>query len=620
MSSLLTQRSGSNTATLSGPVKRLALLGSLLAMLIGAPAGSAAPPFSPCGDNGLLCATLSVPLDYSGATSEQVPLYVEELPAVGTPRGVMIMLAGGPGQASAETFNLGLKAAYWRSFFPGYTLVAYDDRGTGKSGPLNCPVARTIEECGSAIPGRAFYTTRDHAEDIESVRAALGADKVAIWGVSYGTKHAAAYALAHPGHVERLLLDSEVLPDGDLIDPASLRTIPASISRICTNNACPGIAPGVGDRFVTLANKLEANPVSASIPFGPTLAPFQVKLDGEALLSLAFESDLSSAVSSQLPSAIDAALAGWMLPLQRLVFLDTVSNTGAAANDVNIVLLLATNCGDGPFPWGPYDSSEARRAALDAAIAALPPGSTGPFGSWALQSLRPWICLDWPSPSGGATLSPGPLPNVPLLVLSGDRDIRTPTSAAAAITARFPQGRLLVVPGAGHSVLNHSDCAAAAVRGWLNGRTPPTTCTRFSLYVPPVGLWRRSVAATPPAARVPGLAGRTLAALVQTLHDAEDVWYLTRDTEQTTSGVAGGRMTTDPKGVLRLQAYSSVGGLALTGDIILKMDPYGDPVRPLTTTYGVLKVTGSGAARGTVRLSGNRLTGTLGRRRVSAGF
>jgi pimeloyl-ACP methyl ester carboxylesterase len=599
-------------------VKRLALLGSLLAVLVGAPAGSAATPFAPCGDNGLLCATLGVPLDYSGATPGQVPLYVEELPAVGTPRGVMVMLAGGPGQASADTFKLGQKAAYWRAFFPGYTLVAYDDRGTGKSGPLGCATARTVPQCGEAITTRAFYTTREHAEDIESVRAALGVDKLAVWGVSYGTRHAIAYAVAHPGHVERLLLDSAILPDRDLVDPASLRTIPASVTRICTNNPCPGITPGIGDRFVRLANQLEASPVKASVPFGPGLAPFDVELDGEALVSLGYESDLSSAISSQLPAAVDAALAGSFRPLERLVFLDAVFNR--SSNDVNIALLLTTNCGDGPFPWGPNDPPASRRSALTAAIAALPPGAAGPFGSWALQTLLPWTCVDWPAPSGGAVLGPGPPPDVPVLVLAGDRDIRTPTSGAVAVASRFPHGRILVVPGAGHSVLNHSPCAATAVRAWLNGATPPGVCTRFSLYVPPVGLWRRSVAATPPLARVPGLTGRTLATLLQTIHDAEDVWSLTRHTEQPTLGLVAGVLTPDPNGVIRLKGYSSVPGLTLTGNLVLKMDPYGDPVMPLTAQFGLLTVGGPGAARGRVRLSENGLTATLGRRVVSATF
>ena len=175
-----------------------------------------------------------------------------------------------------------------------------------------------------------------------------------------------------------------------------------------------------------------------------------------------------------------------MLPLERLAFLDQVNNT-ASASDVNIVLLLTTNCGDGPFPWDPNATPDVRQAALDAAVAALPAGSAGPFGSWALQSLLPFLCVSWPSPSGGAVYSAGPLPDVPVLVLSGDRDIRTPTDAARAVAARFRQGHVLVVPGAGHSVLNHSACAANAVRGWLNGATPPAVCTKFSLYVPPLG-------------------------------------------------------------------------------------------------------------------------------------
>jgi len=476
-----------------------------------------------------------------------------------------------------------------------------------------------IAACGSAITTRAYYTTPEHGEDIESVRLALGVDKVAVWGVSYGTKHAVAYALAHPTHVERLLLDSEVLPDKDTIDPLSLRVVPASVNGICANNPCAGIPPGAGDRLVQLANQLQAHPVTASISFGPTLAPFQVNLDGQALLSLAYESDLSSAVSSQLPAAVDAALAGWMLPLERLAFLDQVNNT-ASAGDVNIVLLLTTNCGDGPFPWDPNATPDVRQAALDAAVAALPAGSAGPFGSWALQSLLPFLCVSWPSPSGGAVYGAGPLPDVPVLVLTGDRDIRTPTDAARAVAARFRQGHVLVVPGAGHSVLNHSACAANAVRGWLNGATPPTVCTKFSLYVPPLGAWRKSVAATPPVARVPGLAGKTLAALLQTIHDAEDNWLLTRHSQETTSGLAGGRLTPDPGGVIRLQGYSSVGGLTLSGNIVLKMDPYGDPVVPLTVQYALLSVGGPGAAHGRIRLSGNQLTGTLARRAVKSRF
>ena len=52
----------------------------------------------------------------------------------------------------------------------------------------------------------------------------------------------------------------------------------------------------------------------------------------------------------------------------------------------------------------------------------------------------------------------------------------------------------------------------------------------------------------------------------------------------------------------------------------MKIDPYGDPVVPLSVGYAQLTVGGRSAARGRVSLSGNRLTGTLAKRKVAATF
>ncbi len=233
----------------------------------------------------------------------------------------------------------------------------------------------------------------------------------------------------------------------------------------------------------------------------------------------------------------------------------------------------------------------------------------------------PTGCAFWPSPSGGAALGAGPLPDVPTLVLSGDRDIRTPTSGAVQIASQFPQGHVLLVPGSGHAVLERSACVAAAVRGWLDGATPPASCPRIGIGVPPLARWRRTVAATPPAAHVPGLPGRTLAALVQTLHDAEDAWLLARQTTTTVNGLVGGELVPDSVKTLRLERYSSVGGLAVSGTILLRLDPStGQPVVPLAAAVGTLTLAGTGASHGIVTLAGNRLTGTIGGRKVSAAF
>src|SRR5207244_4111006 len=111
-------------------------------------------------------------------------------------------------------------------------------------------------------PNRVFYTTHDHAEDIESVRLAVGADKLALFGGSYGTKQAVAYALAHPDRVERLVLDSEVLPEGDPLATLSLRTIPVAIASICSGGACRSISRSPARDFATLANRLEEHPLA----------------------------------------------------------------------------------------------------------------------------------------------------------------------------------------------------------------------------------------------------------------------------------------------------------------------------------------------------------------------
>src|SRR4051794_27886022 len=98
----------------------------------------------------------------------------------------------------------------WGAFFagvaPGYSLVAFDARGTGESGALDCalPTAglpsqavrnRAVARCADTIGSRRdFYGTPDNAADIDAVRQALGVQTIALLGTSYGTKVAVEYA------------------------------------------------------------------------------------------------------------------------------------------------------------------------------------------------------------------------------------------------------------------------------------------------------------------------------------------------------------------------------------------------------------------------------------------
>jgi pimeloyl-ACP methyl ester carboxylesterase len=584
---------------------------TLVAAVAGAGnAGAATTAFVPChGASGVLCTTVTVPLDRSGAVPGTIPISVEELPARGTPRGTMMLLAGGPGQASALAFDLAELGTRWQSIFPGYTLVAFDPRGTGNSGFLGCPLggnpilsgAQVIACADSLGSARVFYTTAANAEDVESVRQALGVEKVALWGTSYGTKVALAYALAHPDRVERMLLDSVVPTTGP--DPLGLDTlqgIPLGLRSLCGNAACRAVSKDLAGQVVALANRAAVSPIRGRVRTSSGKL-VSVSLDGQTLLSIVVSTDLNPALQAELPSAIAAGAAGRPQALLRLA---EVAEGGLAVADASFsdALFLATMCGDGRFPWQPNDDLATRQRALVAAVGALPAGATGPFGSWATAIGPADYCLFWPSPSGNGPLAAGPLPDVPVLALSGSLDMRTPTANAASVVSQFPQGHVLVVPGVGHSVLtiDPSGCAENAVRLWLNGGTPPARCAATRPYLAGVPRLPVSVAAAPVAHGSSGLRGRTLSAVQSTVQDALATGLMGGGS---IGGLAGGRaMATFSS--LTLIGYSDVPGLTVTGSLRVAREKTG----PLLAPSGAVTVAGPKAARGTVTFAGSRVT------------
>ena len=592
--------------------------------LAGSPArGTAARTHADpaCGKAaGLICTTVSVPLDSTGVVPGSIALHVEELPAQGTPRGVMFLIAGGPGQGSATVFGLGTPAAQqlFRFMFPGYTLVAYDDRGTGESGLLDCPalqVATTVTaeevsaaQCGQQLgPAAPFYSTAIHAQDLDAVRAALGFDQIGLYGVSYGTKLSMAYALAYPQHVNRLLLDSVLPPE--LPHPYEsdvLQQMPTTLKTLCQTGGCNGAA--FSANVVALANKLAAAPLTGKVL---TAAGKQkaVKVDGIELLTVVLDSDLSPGEAEELPAVVSAALKGNTQPLLRLAYLHDAGNAETAL-DLSAALYAATVCRDGTFPWDPNTPPDQRQALLQNAIATAPAGTFGPFGPWAAQFGNADFCLGWPSPTGDAPLGAGPLPDVPMLAVSGGYDMRTPTSGATAVAARFPQGHVLVVPGVGHSTTtaDPSGCAIRAVRSWMSGGTPPTSCPVTPPLVVPVPALPAPGALHPKRA---ASAKVTYAAVLDTVHDAEALWLMTGGLGQAVKlpGLYGGSMTAGANG-FTLKSYSITRGVTVSG--LVKFTKFGPPL----VFQGALIVGGPAASHGVLVLQGARLAGSLGGKKV----
>jgi len=565
---------------------------------------------------GLVCSQVVVPLDRTGAVPGTIALHVEELPADGVVRGTIFLIAGGPGQGSAHVFGLGNPSAdtLFRYLFPGYNLVAYDDRGTGESGLIDCPAlqAATTEEanragaeaCGLSLGTAAnFYSTPTHAEDLEAVRQSLGVDKVALYGVSYGTKLSMAYALAHPDHVSRLLLDSVLPPElPDPYEASVFRSMPGTLAAYCAVG-CNGAA--FASDVVAVANKLGVKPLKGKVLLsnGRTLSK---SVDGQETLSIILDADLSPGEAAELPAVMHAARLGNTQPLLRLAVLHDIGNQESSI-DLSAGLYAATVCRDGPFPWQADTPPAQRPAALQAAIAQLPAGTLGPFGSWAAGFGNADFCLQWPGATGDAPFGPGPLPDVPMLAVSGGFDMRTPTLGAQSVASRFPQGHVLVVPGVGHSTVtaDPSGCAVNAVRSWMLDQPVPAACPLTKPLVAPVSALPAPGQAHP---RHPLSARSTFAITKESLQDAQTLWLMTAGVSggsATVAGVYGGKLSATTRSIA-LSSFSDARGVTLSGKVELKK--FGPPL----VFQGAITVGGTAAAHGVVGLSGASLAGSLG--------
>ena len=609
-------------------LRGLIILIALCAALCASPGAPAAARtvFVPCGENGLECTTVTVPLDRSGVTPGTVSLHVEELPAPGKPRGVLFFVAGGPGQASSGTFQLGAGAVDWRGQFPGYTLVAFDNRGTGKSGVLRCPELQAnpfasgaraqalVAKCATEIgPSRAFYSTRDHADDIDAVRQALGVDKIALWGTSYGTQLSVAYALTYPSHVDRLLLDS--VADAQGRDPFALddlQQMPKGLASLCSGGICKAATSNFVGEVAKLGNRMAAHPLKGKVAKA-TGGTKTVQANGIDFLSGALlDTDLNAGLAAEVPAAVHAALRGRLRPLLRLVELDRESSA-TPADDLSMGMFTATVCDDGPFPWDPSTPLAQRPAKLAAARNALPGGSTGPFGLWATELGPAAFCLLWPPQASRPGIGSGPLPNVPVLVFEGERDLRTPLSNGAALAARFPQGHLVTVPGVGHSVLGTdlTNCARNAVATWLSGGVPTSRCPRSPLLVNPIGAFPSYLGSLGSRAR-----GRTIAAVSRTVREAAASWAFALTGfggAHAIAGLYGGSIRISGTN-FTLKRYSLVPGVQVSGSLHLYRPERGAilPARFI----GSLRVLGTKAAHGRLTVGPKVLSGILGGLRV----
>jgi len=574
-----------------------------------------------------------VPLARSGAVPGSISLSVERRLAGAAPsRDAVLALAGGPGQSA-----LPLAPFIAEAIAPALAsrdLLVFDQRGTGASDPLSCPAFEGLAdrpalelyaECAAELgPARGAFTTAESVQDIEALREAGGYEKLVLYGTSYGTKVALEYAERYPQYVQALVLDSVVPSNGwEPLHVASFRAIPGVLHELCANGACAGITGNVLGEVARLATQLRTRALSGSVYDGSGHRHAST-LDERGLLDVLEAGDLNPALRALLPAAVRSALRHDPDPLLRLSLLSEglvpsvpIERTGEeASQEIDVALNAATLCEESPFPWSRTAPAGTRTEEALAFVHAQPASDFYPFdASTAYEdSLLP-DCVAWPDASPPPPAQTG-LPNVPTLILSGEQDLRTPTSYARAVAAQIPDAQLLVVPFTGHSVLGSdlSHCSSQAVADFFAGEAVPA-CPPSANPFPPTPVTPTKLDYIRAPASVSGRPGKTLVAVLDTLEDLNRqviAATLQADAElpsgSSFGGLRGGyaRIT---RTTAVLDDFSFVPGVQLSARF---------PVHEGRLQSASIDITGSQAAHGTVRFGGSsvQLTGSLGGRRI----
>jgi pimeloyl-ACP methyl ester carboxylesterase len=584
--------------------------------------------FAPCGNtNDFACGHLTVPLDPSGATPGTLTLAMRRHRApVGQARSAIIALAGGPGQPAipfAETFAelLGPIAAT-------RDLIVFDQRGIGLSAALSCHAlanpgafrsfGRLIETCGSQLgPARDLYTTPDTVADIEAIRLAGGYEKLVLYGTSYGTKVAEQYAQRYPSHVEALVLDSVLPPNGpDALNAPTFAAVPRILRQECGEGACAHITTEPVADLARLVERMRRGPLRGRVIDGAGRG-HRASVSSDELVGLLLAGDFSPLLRAEFITAVRAAAGGDSAALMRLL---AAARRGGAreGQDFDTPLYFATTCEEEEFPWSRAADPGTRLRQAATAARALPAATLAPFtAANALDLSDARACAHWPFATPAPPVENTSLPDVPALILSGEADLRTPTANAREVASEIPDAQLLRVPHAGHSVLSAEpgSCAPQALQAMFAGR--PIQPCRASTQPPalrPAPLPPPRLALVAPARGYGGLPGRTLHAVRLTLGDLSRQLILQLTSTGSSEGLftlptlsIGGLRAGSARfagGVLDFRDYSYIPGVTLSGAIRLERAD--------------LRIGGSAAAHGTLRLGAHHaLVGTLGGRRVS---
>jgi pimeloyl-ACP methyl ester carboxylesterase len=410
--------------------------------------------------------TLAVPARHAVPRGRQVQLALLRFRSTSrSPGPPIIWLAGGPGLDAIDAARLSAPTGYARlAAMPRLYLalrelgdvIVFDQRGTGYSRPsLKCrepgtpiPLDRPMSasaliasevhratacrrlwrERGIDLDG---YNSEEMADDVDAIRRALGASRMALVGGSYGAHLGLTTIRRHGDRVAWAVLRNVEGPDDGVDLPATMDTILQHIAEVArADSQWAGVFPDFVGAVREATARLEREPARVALTPGRGSEPASITVGSFDLRHAVAATRGLTQELQQLPARFAAMQAGdysWLARQSHAARTPVAGNAQQAAVD----------CADGV---------SAERVAMARASAA------GSAVGAVMDVPWPESCPAWGVRDLGAANRAPVRSNVPVLLISGSLDGLTPPANALDALRTLPNGRHLLVEGVAHGI------------------------------------------------------------------------------------------------------------------------------------------------------------------------
>lgn len=414
------------------------------------------------------CGTLVVPENYATADGTKIDINFVVLPAIDNSKDKqpLMFLAGGPGQAAAE-----LSAQIYTGFNEirkTRDLLLIDQRGTGKSHPLQCEDSleidpytsipedfsiTDIEQCLAQLTGDlSQYNSENAIRDFDAVRAALGHQQVHIYGGSYGTRAGLVYMRMFPTSIKSVVLDSV----GPIEVPIGLfgKSVDKSFVKLIDNcqndSSCAKQYPELAQEFAEISAKLSLAPITVEIAHPRLGSNTEFVISKDKFISTVQMQLYSMQTRSLVPLLIHQAYLGDYKPLAGLI--------AQSEGGMGIYIALHFNivCNED------YPKISAEMKAIDA---------DNNFAKGMSLDMVGKACAAWPKYQPSADFYQTVSADIPTLILSGELDPVTPASNGEKSHANLPNSHHIIAKNNAHIVASTA-CGIKIVNEFLEKQTP----------------------------------------------------------------------------------------------------------------------------------------------------